>query len=201
MFQKTETINTTLVPPDPFPFNISTDYYQRATEGARAWKLRPHKISASARRNIRTACLLCGIALSTFCAMQAASTLKMIAWVAWLLLPLLGEGVMGLVEYRHDVHLKETVFDPRYNPNPRGYRKYARDYAKYESEVRKVYLSPQGIYHSNRSCGNEQLSDAQRAPRWKAIYKNIKPCPRCGHVTIKPRKLPPPFGKGRPPQN
>lgn len=197
MLRNTETITTTLVPPDPHPFDISHDYLQRATEGAHAWKRRERKIPEPLRRNVRILTVFGGIVLALLFVYQPVAALKPLAWFAWLLLPLLGESIMRIIEYRHDRHLKETVFDPRYNPNPRGFRKYARKYARYEAEVRKVYLSPDGAYHSNPACHAFRGQATPRPiPRWKAIYKNIRPCPRCGHVAVSPRRLPPPFGTG-----
>lgn len=190
----TDTVSTLPFPPNPANFGISVGYLEHAFEGAYEWEKRKHRISKNIKIVIRIVCIIGGVAISLVCASQSDDGLKHIAWFAWFTSPLICEIMLAVIESIHDNQLRRTEFNPRYDPNPIGYNRYATEHAKYESEIIDVYVSRNWKYHSNKYCCN--MSNYSTMPKWVATKKNAVPCAHCGHFSVPPQILPPPFGNG-----
>lgn len=184
--------------PDPVSFGIDAGYWERALEGAQAWKLREHRIPKQVKWMTRILCGLVGITISlVFFRTQGTGMLALFAWFA---LPLLGELCIRLIERIRDAHLLRYKFNPLYNPNPAGYNSYAEAQAQYEAETVLVYVSRDAIYHAKKTCPS--LSSYEPMPIWFARLRKAHACPQCGRfLRVAPKRLPPPFGKGDVPHN
>ena len=179
-------------PPKPSAFGIDADYRERAMEGAHAWKLREHRIPNRVKWMTRVSCGLVGIAISIL--LFGSQGLGQLALFAWFGLPLIGEATLRIIEKIRDAHLLRYKFNPLYNPNPAGFREYAQAQAQYEADTVVVYIARDSIFHAQKTC--QRMSSYEPLPRWFAVFKNAKPCPRCGRVvSVIPKRLPPPFGK------
>lgn len=179
-------------PPKPATFGIDTNYLARAIEGAQAWKQREHRIPDYVKWLTRAGCGLVGITLSFM--FFRSEWWRNLAFFTWFLLPLFGELSLRLIERIRDAHLLRYKFNPLYNPNPAGFQAYAQAQAQYESDTITVYVSPDAIFHAQKSC--QGMSRYEPMPKWFAIFKNDKPCTRCGRFeSASPKQLPPPFGR------
>jgi hypothetical protein len=179
------------IPPDPSSFGIDAKYFEIAVEGARAWAERK-RLPRWAKWLTRGA-LVCTLGAIGLYADGAGTALGLILAFGLLTL-LLAEGVIHTLEEIRGRKLKRTVFDPRYNPNPEAYRRYAAEYANYESQLAEVFLSDYWVYHSNRDCCGMRYRWSMG--KWQAIAKGARPCTNCGHLLRVPprRELPRPFG-------
>jgi curved DNA-binding protein CbpA len=179
-------------PPDPISFGVSRDYFERAVKGSRLWKKREHRIPNKVKWLLRVA-FLAGAAL-----ISAAATWPHLEVLTLFLSPaivlLVAEVPVRIIEGVHDSRLKRDIFNPRYNPNPSGYKQYAAKYAEYQAQVATVYVSKNWIYHSRQFCSRMYTSWAM--PKWEAVATHAQPCSHCSHFSIFPRRLPPPFGDG-----
>jgi curved DNA-binding protein CbpA len=179
-------------PPDPVSFGIDRDYFERAVEGSRLWKNREHRIANRTKWILRLLFLVGAASIS------AAATWPHLEVLSLFLSPaiaiLVAEVPVRIIEGMHDSRLRRDIFDPRYNPNPSGYRQYALKCAEYQAEVATVYVSKSWIYHSRQFCSRMYTSWAM--PKWEAVATHARPCSHCGHFSILPRQLPPPFGDG-----
>lgn len=179
-------------PPDPAFFGIDRDYFERAVEGSRLWKNREHRIKN------RTKWLLRLLFLVGAASISVAATWPHLEILSLFLSPaiaiLVAEVPVRIIESVHDSRLRRNIFNPRYNPNPSGYKQYTAKYAEYQAEVATVYVSKSWIYHSRQFCSRMYTSWAM--PKWEAVATHARPCSHCGHFSILPRQLPPPFGDG-----
>ena len=178
-------------PPQPASFGIDAGYWEDALAGAQAWKRREHRIPASVKWSTRILGSLVGLTISITLFSTPWLGLRQMARCAWFVLPLLGELAIRVIEKIRDAHLLRYKFNPLYNPNPAGYHEYAKEYAKYASDTVVVYVSRDSIYHASKTC----QPSGEPMPKWFAILKNARPCPRCGRaLRAIPKRLPPPFG-------
>ena len=191
---KPDNANALPIPPKPSSFGISPGYLEHAIEGAREWEKRQHALSTKSKQSMRIGSGIGGVTILLVFSYQSGVSLINIPWIAWVALPLLGEASISLIEHLHDTRLNHSVYSPRYNPNPDGYKKYAIEYAKYEAQVRDVYVSRNWKFHSNSYCCN--MTNYSTMSRYVAVNNNISPCSHCGHIVVLPRQLPPPFGNG-----
>lgn len=179
-------------PPNPAAFGIDSRYLKRAMEGAQAWKQREDRIPDKVKWLTRIACSIVGITLSIVFFNAPFLALKKTAPL-WFVLPLLGEVVVRVIEKIRDAYLLRYKFNPLYNPNPAGFKAYAKAYAKYESDTVEVYVARDGIFHAYKTC--QGLTRYEPMPKWFALLRNTRPCPRCGRIlSVMPKRLPPPFG-------
>ena len=180
------------VPPNPAAFGVGPGYYERAIEGVRLWNKRKPRIPEWAKWILRAVCVISGIAilLTTDDSSLEFESLATYAFFSFLV----AELPIRVTEAIYDAHLKRTVFNPKYNPHPDGYKKYAIEYAKYETEVTNVYVSRNWLYHSNKFCSG--MMSYEVTPKWKAEARGATPCLKCGYFSIRPKILPPPFGRG-----
>ena len=186
--------NVCPAPPKHAAFGIDTGYLTRAVEGAQAWQQREHRIPDQAKWMTRAGCGLVGSTVSIL--FFRSEWLRKVALFAWFVLPLLGELSLRLIERIRDAHLLRYKFNPLYNPNPAGFQSYAKAQAQYESDTVPVYVSPDAIFHAQKTC--QGISRYEPMPKWFALFKNAKPCSRCGRfVSAEPKQLPPPFGNGK----
>ena len=176
-------------PPNPTAFGIDSDYLEQALKGAQAWKLREHRIPNQVKWITREICSLVGITISM---LFLRRTLALFAWFA---LPFCGELTLRIIERIRDAHLLRYKFNPLYNPNPAGYRAYAKAQAQYESDTIIVYVAGDSIFHLKKTC--QGMSRYEPMPKWFALLKSARPCSCCGRfVSAVPKRLPPPFGNG-----
>ena len=180
-------------PPHPASFGIDARYLARALEGAQAWELREDRIPDRLKWGTRIICSVVGIAVSIALFRTRWLALKQFAPFAWFALPLFGELALRTIEKIRDAYLLRYKFNPLYNPNPAGFRAYAKAYAKYESDTVVVYVARNLIFHAHKTC--QGMTRYEPMPKWFALLKNMKPCSRCGrHLSAVPKRLPPPFG-------
>lgn len=179
-------------PPLPAAYGIEPGYLERAVEGARIWKMRKPTVPERGKWTLRAACITLGVTacLATVDGSVRGQQIAVYAIASFLV----AEVPIRVIEAMRDRHFHRTVLGPKYNPNPDGYNKYAVAYAKYETEISTVYISRNFIAHSNRYC-SRMMSYTQR-PNWEVDKVGTRRCCKCGHFTVRPKLLPPPFGTG-----
>ncbi len=183
-------------PPKPASFGIDDRYLARALEGAQAWQRREDRIPDRAKWLTRIICSGGGIVLSIALFRARWLALQKFAPFAWFVLPLFGELAIRAIEKIRDAYLLRYKFNPLYNPNPAGFRAYAKAYAKYESDTVVVYVARNAIFHAQKTC--QGMTRYEPMPKWFALLQNAKPCPRCGrHLSVVAKRLPSPFGQLR----
>jgi curved DNA-binding protein CbpA len=187
-------------PPNPTNFGIGADYWDNTVKGALAWRKRRKLVPDVVQTIIFLVVAGAGVMISACASAPQLEAFKDIAGFGWLAGIVVGYGLSAGVQQLHDAHLLRTEFNPRYNPNPTGYAKYAEVYAEYETEVSDVHVTRTGsCYHSrNYCCGTMETFDL---PRFEAKARGYRPCSHCGYFRIGPKRLPPPFGAGRIPQD
>jgi curved DNA-binding protein CbpA len=184
--------NVSPVPPDPAAFGIAAGYLERARAGAQTWTQREHRIPHRVKWMTRAIGAFAGL---TFSLVFFRSGGQPLAAFAWLVVLLLAELSMRLIERIRDAHLLRYKYNPLYNPNPAGYRAYAAERAKYEAETMIVYVTRDALFHAQKTC--QAMTSYDPMPKWFARLRNARPCPRCARaLTVVPKHLPPPFGKG-----
>jgi len=183
-------------PPNPRDFGIEAFYWERASEGAKAWKKRRKMIPELAQGIIFLLFAGAGTAVSVFASAPELEPIKAVAGFGWLAGIAVGYGLGAGIQQRHDEHLLRTEFNPRYNPDPDGYSKYALGCAEYEAEIANVHITRTGsCYHyRNGGCGGNY--GTVELPRFEAKARGYASCSRCGNFTMQPKLLPPPFGYG-----
>jgi DnaJ domain len=180
--------------PVPAAFGIEADYLARAQEGAAEWLRREHRIPQRVKWLTRLLSGITGIITSLLFLRYPKG--KPAALLAWFVLPLLAELLLRLIEKIRDRHLLRYKFNPLYNPNPAGFQAYATALAAYEADTAQVFVARNAIYHENKAC--PQLASYEPMPKWFARFRKAQPCSHCCRsVKAEPKKLPPPFGKGK----
>jgi|GEM_PF-2243538 len=183
------------IPPNPSDFGIDSAYWDRVLEGAYAWRQRKPFLSKTISTSIRVSGWLAGGALFALGSTPAGQATLAIPPFLWFGIPITIESLFVSFSTRHDAWLRKTVFDPTYNPAPDAYSQFAQEYARYEAEFTKVYVARTGYrFHGNQFCGN--MSGPFELPKYVATAKGYTPCSRCSYITVRPRLLPPPFGRG-----
>lgn len=180
--------------PTPAAFGIEREYLARATEGAREWQRREDRIPPRVKWLTRSLSSLAGSTISLLLLRYPEG--KFAAATAWLAAPLIAELVLRLIEKTRDRHLLRYKFNPLYNPNPAGYRAYAEALVQYEAETVRVFVARDAVYHESKTC--TALNSYEPMPKWFARFRKAKPCALCCQSKkATPKKLPPPFGKGK----
>jgi hypothetical protein len=183
------------IPPNPSDFGIDSAYWDRAVEGARVWMQRESFVPKTVMTSIRVSGWLAGGALFAFGLTRAGQAVLPLPALLWFCIPIGIESIIALLSTRHDTWLRNTVIDPIYNPAPDAYGQFAQEYAWYEAEFTTIYVARTGYrFHGNQFCGT--MNDPFELPKYEATAKGYTPCSRCGHIGVKPRLLPPPFGRG-----
>jgi curved DNA-binding protein CbpA len=185
------------IPPRSADFGIADDYFDRALEGAHAWEKRPPALPLSVVTSIRVSAWATGFALLGFGSVLTAPLNFVPMWL-WLAIPLAAESFLKSISAKHDARLRKDLFDPQYNPDPESYAQYALELARYEQEFTAVYVTRSGYrFHRYRYCGN--MISSFEVPLYVATAKGYTACSRCGHLPLRPRLLPSPFGAGAAP--
>jgi hypothetical protein len=180
------------VPPNPVSFGIDPNYLERAIEGARLWNERKPRIPEEIKWALRAVCVISGVTIMVAVSGESfeAESSILPAFISLIV----AEVPIRVIEAIHDSRLLKSVYNPKYNPNPEGYKKYAEAYAEYESSVSEVYVSRNWLYHSNKFCSGMMSYEAM--PKWKATAIRASPCQKCGYFSMRPKILPAPFGRG-----
>jgi hypothetical protein len=179
-------------PPDPGSFGIDGKYYERAVEGARTWASH-RRLPKWLKWTIRSTFFLLPGPLVVFTSDWGSAVGVILA--SSIVTLGIAQGVIVTIEDIRGAKLKRNIYEPSYNPNPEGYRKYAAAYAEYENELSPVYLSNYWIYHSNPyCCGMRYRWSLQK---WQAAARKATACSNCGHLlrVYARLELPRPFGR------
>jgi hypothetical protein len=192
--QKTAAPNGAPQPPAPREFEITPNYYERAVEGAQLWEKRKRVLHPKVSTAIQVIAWLGGFGVTIGAASSGLEWLKALAPFAWFAIPIMVSGTIGALEAHSDGKQLKSVFNPKYNPHPDRYAKYAEAYAAYEAEMVTVHVSSTGTFHSNPWCCG--MMSSTPLPKWEAALR-YRACSHCGHFTIRPKRLPRPFGPER----
>lgn len=190
---------TAPTPPNSRDFGIDPKYFDKAVEGARAWKKRRKLLPDVLQAIIFFAFAGAGVLISLFESAPELAPIKSVASFGWIVGLVLGYMLSFGVQQLHDKHLLNTEFNPRYNPNPLAYAKYAEAVAEYEAEISDVHLTRTGsCYHSKNYCSGTM--GTYDLPRYEAIARGYRPCSHCGYFKIRTKPLPSPFGQASLPE-
>lgn len=185
--------------PNPRDFGIEKNYFDRAVEGALEWQKRRKAIPPSVAFTLRIASWLAFLGLLGFGMTDAGKDVLVIPAIFWIGIPVVTASIISAIEDKHDKHLRKAVFDPKYNPNPEAYNKFATEQARHDIELSTVYVPRSGCrFHTDRFCGN--MNSPFDVQKYVATAKGYTPCSRCGYLRLRPRSLPSPFGSGPAPQ-
>lgn len=188
------------VPPNPLDFDIDSGYYEKAVEGARAWKKRRRLLPDALKAMIFIVFAGAGSVISVFGSVLQLAAIRDVAGFAWIVGGVVGYALSVGVQQLHDNHMLRFEFNPRYNPSPSAYAQFAVALAEYEAEIGDVHLTRTGsCYHSSIYCSGTMSSFA--LPRYEAKARGYRPCSHCGYVAIRTKLLPPPFGTGAMPED
>jgi hypothetical protein len=139
---------------------------------------------------------LTGLGLAFYAGSDAGSDFApSIPALAWVAIPFIVESVIAACEQANDKKLREELFNPKYNPSPAGYERFAQALAQYETELMQVFATRNGSrYHTNEYCSG--MTSPVGLPKYDAEARGFTPCSRCGYYIVRPRPLPTPFGNG-----
>jgi len=183
--------------PNPSAYGIAADYFERAIEGAQAWRVRARAIPPKLTIKLRVASWITALVIYCWAITEVDGNWLALPGLIWFAIPALTESVIATIEKSHDKKLKASVFDPEYNPNPEGWLAYARDCAKVDGLLATVFVARTGYrYHTRSWCSS--MSSPRELPRYKAEAQGYTPCSHCGFRLTFPKLLPPPFGNGDP---